>query len=109
MVAKKTDKKRKKKIAPQQTQEESPSKYAFITSLLLFLAVFAIIAYVRIIPFLNNEGTAHTPDGIFISDPDSCYHARRILYIAQHGMQLPLYDPLLAHPHGDIPIWSPLY
>ena len=45
----------------------------------------------------------------FLWDPDTCYHVRRILSIAQHTMKFPFYDPLLAYPHGAVPVWSPLY
>ena len=47
--------------------------------------------------------------GVLFRDPDTCCHLRRILYSATHSMQFPLYDPLVAHPHGAIPMLSPLY
>lgn len=48
-------------------------------------------------------------DETIFKDPDTCYHARRIVYIATHNLKLPFYDPLMSHPYGEIPIWSPLY
>jgi len=54
-------------------------------------------------------GNYFLKDDIIFKDPDTCYHARRILYIATHYLQFPFYDPLIAHPYGSIPRWPPLY
>lgn len=71
-----------------------------------FLVIIAIVlVYLRASRFSN-----FFSDGdIFFKDPDTCYHARRIIYVATHHMQMPFYDPLVAHPSGAIPRWSPLY
>lgn len=74
---------------------------------ILLIVILILIIYPRAKPFFKG---ALTDDGAyFINDPDSCYHAKRIIYIARHNMKLPFYDPLVAHPYGDVPIWSPLY
>src|SRR4030043_861762 len=85
-----------------------PTDYSLITKRLqiLFLCVALLILVTeRIYPYR----AFYTADTIVLRDPDSCYHARRIFYIATHNLQLPFYDPLLLHPSGAIPIWSPLY
>lgn len=72
--------------------------------ILFFVAAVIFIIYLRVVPYARY----FSPDVPF-RDPDTCYHLRRIIYTATHGMQFPFYDPLLAHPHGAIPVWSPLY
>jgi dolichyl-diphosphooligosaccharide--protein glycosyltransferase len=44
-----------------------------------------------------------------LHDPDSYYHARRILYGALHFPSVLARDPYINHPHGGEPIWSPLF
>lgn len=99
MVASKKSKKNK-------STNRQNKKFDYFFYILLIIILIAII-YPRAKPLfkmtLIDEGT------YFINDPDSCYHAKRIIYIAKHNMKLPFYDPLVAHPYGDIPIWSPLY
>lgn len=61
--------------------------------------------FLRLNYFLENNLSTE----ILFKDPDTCYHARRIIYIASNNMNLPFYDPLIAHPKGAIPRWPPLY
>lgn len=74
-------------------------------ALLLAIVMLIIILYPRVGPFVEY----FKQNEIVFRDPDTCYHARRIIYTATHNMKLPLFDPLLAHPTGAIPVWSPLY
>ena len=81
----------------------SETIYLILKLILLILGII-VLAFVRIYPHLDKF-----KDEIIFKDPDSCYHARRIVYIATHNLKLPFYDPLMSHPYGEIPIWSPLY
>lgn len=74
-------------------------------ALLLAIVMLIIILYPRIAPFIEY----FQQNEIIFRDPDTCYHARRIIYTATHNMKLPFFDPLLAQPRGAIPVWSPLY
>jgi asparagine N-glycosylation enzyme membrane subunit Stt3 len=84
-------------------------KTSTIPAIILFILTLVMVLYVRVLPSLQSKTDIPGMHGIFLTDPDSCYHARRILYVAQHNMKLPFYDPLVAHPYGDVPVWSPLY
>src|SRR4030042_209088 len=70
----------------------------------LFIAV-AVMLYPRILLFTEFFSESQ----VTYRSPDSCYHVRRIEFIAHHNMTLPFPDPLLAYPEGATPIWSPLY
>ena len=111
MPKKKSKELKKKRILHEKPHRDTRGahKNSTILFILLLIIVFIIVTYVRVVPFLGIESFSPARGGVFISDPDSCYHARRIIYSAQHNMKLPFYDPLLAQPYGDIPIWSPLY
>jgi len=80
------------------------NKNYFQLKLLLLILGIAIILFPRVYPHRDKFG-----DKIIFKDPDTCYHARRIIYIATHNLRMPFYDPLISHPFGEIPIWSPLY
>ena len=95
---------------PSQKQIKSiPPKYLSIPSLLFLVASIIVIMWQRLIPLLVTEAIPRISKTPFLWDPDTCYHVRRILYIAQHTMKFPFYDPLLAYPHGAVPVWSPFY
>ncbi len=76
----------------------------FLLKVIFFIISLIILIIIRVYPHIGKL----TADVVF-KDPDTCYHARRIIYIATHNLQLPFYDPLMSHPYGEIPIWSPLY
>jgi dolichyl-diphosphooligosaccharide--protein glycosyltransferase len=76
----------------------------YIAILFAFILLI-ILLYPRVGPFIEY----FQEDDIIFRDPDTCYHARRIIYTATHNMKPPFYDPLLAHPYGAVPVWSPLY
>ena len=97
---------KKKKKNQKETKESRKNLYFE----LFILAVFLIILlYVRVVPFIQGNTSLSISPHILFDDPDSCYHARRIIYIAQHNMRLSYHDPLLAYPRGATPIWSPFY
>ncbi|OGF67439.1 MAG: hypothetical protein A2Y62_18240 [Candidatus Fischerbacteria bacterium RBG_13_37_8] len=91
---------KKKKTVSKKTVKAAPQWLTYI----FFVAVLIVLLYPRIYPYKDKLAGE-----IFFKDPDTCYHARRIIYCATHNLQMPFYDPLLAHPHGAIPMWSPLY
>ena len=108
----KQSKEQKKKTTipdPLPVQEQDALKQSNLPFILLLAATIIAVLYLRIIPYWSSDVPAPVQGEVIITDPDSCYHARRILYIAQHNMRLPFYDPLVAYPNGDIPVWSPLY
>ncbi len=80
-------------------------KHINYSILLLAFLLIIIIIYPRAGPFIEYI----SKDEIIFRDPDTCYHARRIIYTATHNMKPAFYDPLLAHPYGAVPVWSPLY
>ena len=108
MKEKKFKKKATKKVKFEEVQDRKDYLRQIIFALLIIIA-FALLLYQRTIPFVSLNLGNSVLDKPYFSDPDSCYHARRMIYIAQHGLKLPFYDRLIAHPEGAIPIWSPLY
>lgn len=84
---------------------------SFYNKLYIFLGLilFLFIIYPRVEPYLRGDNISKDTGEFIFRDPDSCYHARRIIYTAEHNMRLPFYDSLLAYPVGAIPIWSPAY
>jgi len=83
-----------------------------LKSLFLFTGIILlliILTYPRIMSFNRPAARMKDSIGVLFRDPDTCYHARRILFIAQNNMKLPFYDPMIAYPQGAVPIWSPLY
>ena len=95
--------KEKQNITMQEIPAQIEKNYGWLNYIMLAVGT-CIILYIRIMPYKKY----FLPDSPF-KDTDTCYHLRRIIYAATHNMQFPFYDPLLAHPHGAIPIWSPLY
>jgi dolichyl-phosphooligosaccharide-protein glycotransferase len=101
-MAKKSKEKKKEQIK-EQKQEKLKQNYRW-QHIILLAVILVVLLYPRVVPYQRY----FSPDNYF-RDPDTCYHLRRIIYSATHGLQIPFYDPLLAHPHGAIPVWSPLY
>ena len=95
----------KKKIK----KEVKESKINYFPGLVFLLLVAIILIYVRVVPYVQGNSSLSFSPHILFDDMDSCYHARRMIYIAQHNMRLPFHDPLLAYPRGATPIWSPFY
>src|SRR4030042_5988703 len=80
-----------------------------IHAIVLLVLSSGILVYQRIMQVLYTQLATFEPKTLFFWDPDTCYHVRRILYIAQHNMKFTFFDPLLAYPEGAVPVWSPLY
>ncbi|OGF66641.1 MAG: hypothetical protein A2Y62_20005 [Candidatus Fischerbacteria bacterium RBG_13_37_8] len=99
-MSKKKEKRKKKEI--QQTKIIKRN-YHWLNYVLI-VAGAVVSLYMRIAPNVK-----YFMPEIPFRDPDTCYHLRRIIYVATHQMHLPFYDPLLDHPNGGIPMWSPLY
>lgn len=89
-----------KKDNNEPTKPKSKNTNIIISIIILFIMILLRLNY-----FLENNLDTE----ILFKDPDTCYHARRIIYIATNNMNFPFYDPLIAHPIGAIPRWPPLY
>lgn len=102
----------KKKVTKQMKfgeMKEEKNHLQQIFFVLLIIIAFALLLYPRTVPFISMNLGKSILDKPYLSDPDSCYHVRRMIYIAQHKLKLPFLDQLIAHPEGAVPIWSPLY
>ncbi|OGF66213.1 MAG: hypothetical protein A2Y62_02625, partial [Candidatus Fischerbacteria bacterium RBG_13_37_8] len=86
-------------------KKQVPVKQIPWLNIIFGMVVLVLLLYPRLLDFSKSFASSD----IIFKDPDTCYHARRIAYIATHGMQFPFYDPLVAHPYGAIPRWPPLF
>ena len=101
---------KKKEKHPAKTQEKPLESRSWHWMALLFsIVVFAVLLYLRMLPLIFGDIIDIASKTLIFRDPDTCYHIRRILFIAQHHMSLPYKDPLLAYPHGAVALWSPLF
>ncbi len=69
------------------------------------LGLFALALFVRALPRRNVLAGAD----VFPFGNDAWYHLRRIAYTVVHFPEVLRFDPYMNHPHGAMPIWSPLF
>jgi dolichyl-diphosphooligosaccharide--protein glycosyltransferase len=73
----------------------------YVPAVLLFLLAVAV----RALPWAR----VFSGDRVYFYVNDAYYHARRILWSAEHFPAALNFDPFVNHPHGGEPIWPPLF
>ena len=72
----------------------------YVPAALLFLLAVAV----RALPWAR----VFSGERVYFYVNDAYYHARRILWSAEHFPAALNFDPFVNYPHGGEPIWPPL-